>query len=118
MPLSPLLSGYDNVLLDLDGCVWVGDTPTRGAREAVAELRAAGKGLAFVTNDSRRSPEEYVRKLWSLGLRASTSRSTPGTTAHHRSVYSPTQTDARGNLRRSSASARRSSISSTSAAPA
>ncbi len=71
MALSPLLAGYDNVLLDLDGCVWVGDTPTRGARDAVAELRAAGKGLAFVTNDSRRSPEEYVRKLWSLGLRAS-----------------------------------------------
>src|SRR5689334_1887710 len=71
MALSPLLAAYDNVLLDLDGCVWVGDTPTRGARDAVAELRAAGKGLAFVTNDSRRSPEEYVRKLWSLGLRAS-----------------------------------------------
>ncbi len=71
MALSPLLARYDNVLLDLDGCVWVGDTPTHGAREAVAELRAAGKSLAFVTNDSRRSPEEYVRKLWSLGLRAS-----------------------------------------------
>ncbi len=25
----------------------------------------------FLTNDARRSPEEYVRKLWSLGLRAS-----------------------------------------------
>jgi glycerol-1-phosphatase len=71
MALSPLLAGYENVLLDLDGCVWVGDTPTRGATEAVTELRAAGKALAFVTNDSRRSPEEYVRKLWSLGLRAS-----------------------------------------------
>jgi HAD superfamily hydrolase (TIGR01450 family) len=71
MTLSPLLSRYDNVLLDLDGCVWVGEHLTRGAREAVAELRATGKGIAFVTNDSRRSPEEYVRKLWSLGLRAS-----------------------------------------------
>jgi HAD superfamily hydrolase (TIGR01450 family) len=37
----------------------------------VAALRAAGKGLAFITNDARRSPEEYVRKLWSLGLQAS-----------------------------------------------
>jgi glycerol-1-phosphatase len=71
MPLSPLLSQYDNVILDLDGCVWVGDSCTRDAPEAVAELRAAGKALAFVTNDSRRSPEEYVRKLWSLGLQAS-----------------------------------------------
>ena len=71
MPLSPLLDRYDHVLLDLDGCVYVGEAPTRRAPEAVAELRAAGKGLMFLTNDARRSPEEYVRKLWSLGLRAS-----------------------------------------------
>jgi glycerol 3-phosphatase-2 len=71
MALSPLLRRYDHVLLDLDGCVWVGDELTFRAREAIAELRAAGKALAFVTNDSRRSPEEYVRKLWGLGLQAS-----------------------------------------------
>ncbi|MGI8412476.1 MAG: HAD-IIA family hydrolase [Solirubrobacteraceae bacterium] len=71
MTLSPLLSDYDHVLLDLDGCVWVGDECTRNAAEAVSELRAAGKTLAFLTNGARCSPEEYVRKLWSLGLRAS-----------------------------------------------
>jgi HAD superfamily hydrolase (TIGR01450 family) len=71
MSLSPLLDGYEHVVLDLDGCVWVGERCTRGAPEAVAQLRAAGKSLAFVTNDARRSPEEYVRKLWSLGLQAS-----------------------------------------------
>ncbi len=71
MPLSPLLASYDNVVLDLDGCVWVGDACTRGAPEAIAQLRAAGRALAFVTNDARHSPEEHVRKLWSLGLRAS-----------------------------------------------
>jgi glycerol-1-phosphatase len=71
MSLSPLLSGYDHVVLDLDGCVWVGDECTRDAPEAITQLRTAGKSLAFVTNDARRSPEEYVRKLWSLGLRAS-----------------------------------------------
>lgn len=71
MPLSPLLAAYDSVILDLDGCVWIGETPTPGAPEAVAELRAAGKQITFLTNDGRRSPEEYVRKLWSLGVRAS-----------------------------------------------
>lgn len=71
MPLSPLLASYDSVVLDLDGCVWVGEAPTPGASEAVAELRAAGKRVAFLTNDGRRSPEEYVRKLWSLGVQAS-----------------------------------------------
>ena len=71
MPLSPLLSRYDHVLLDLDGCVWIQDTVIPGSAEALSELRAAGKSLAFITNDARHSPEEYVRKLWALGLKAS-----------------------------------------------
>jgi HAD superfamily hydrolase (TIGR01450 family) len=71
MALSALVARYDHVLLDLDGCVWVGDECTPGAPEAISELRGAGKRLAFLTNDSARSPEDYVRKLWSLGLKAS-----------------------------------------------
>lgn len=71
MALAPLLDNYDHVLLDLDGCVWVGERCTPGAPEAVAALRAAGKSLAFLTNDPRRSPEEYVRKLWQVGITAS-----------------------------------------------
>jgi glycerol-1-phosphatase len=69
--LAPLLGRYDHVLLDLDGCVWVGDEPTPRAVEAIAALRAAGKDVAFVTNDARHAGEEYVRKLWRLGFRAS-----------------------------------------------
>lgn len=71
MTLSALLAGYDSVVLDLDGCVWVGEVSTPGAAEAIAELRHAGKRIVFLTNDGRRSPEEYVRKLWGLGVRAS-----------------------------------------------
>jgi HAD superfamily hydrolase (TIGR01450 family) len=71
VPLSPLLHRYDHVLLDLDGCVWIGEQPTPGAPEAIAELRAAGKSIAFLTNDPCRSPEEYVRKLWTVGIKAS-----------------------------------------------
>jgi glycerol-1-phosphatase len=68
--LRPLLSRYDNVLLDLDGCVWVGEEATPGAVEAIDALRAAGKGVAFVTNDGRHGGEDLVRKLWGLGCRA------------------------------------------------
>ncbi len=71
MPLSPLLRRYDHVLLDLDGCVWVGDEATREAPAAVAALRAAGKHVAFVTNDPRAAGEDFVRKLWALGFQAS-----------------------------------------------
>lgn len=71
MPLSPIIARYDHILLDLDGCVWLGDEPTLGAVDAIAALRAAGKGVAFVTNDSQLQTEEYVRKLWKLGFQAS-----------------------------------------------
>lgn len=71
MPLSPLLRSYDHVLLDLDGCVWVGDEPTPDAVRAVAGLREAGKKIAFVTNDARGSTEDFVRKLWGQGFQAS-----------------------------------------------
>ena len=70
MPVAPGLEPYDIFLLDLDGCVWVGDEPTPGAVEAVAALRAAGRRLAFVTNDARHGEDDFVRKLWRLGFRA------------------------------------------------
>ena len=70
MALSALASSYDHLLLDLDGCVWVSSELTPGTPEALSALRAAGKSLSFVTNDAAHSPEEYVRKLWSLGLQA------------------------------------------------
>ncbi len=71
MPLSPLVDRYDHLLLDLDGCVRVGNAPTERADAAIAALRAGGKGVAFVTNDPARAPEEVVRQLWGLGVRAS-----------------------------------------------
>ena len=71
MPLTPLAERYDQFILDLDGCVWVGDEPTDGAVEAIAELRERGKRLAFATNDPRSAGEDYVTRLWKLGIKAS-----------------------------------------------
>jgi HAD superfamily hydrolase (TIGR01450 family) len=39
-------------VLDLDGVIWLGDTPIPGAAEAVARLAGTGEPLAFVTNNS------------------------------------------------------------------
>ena len=73
MSLAPAVRNYDNFLIDLDGCVWVGDRPIRGAADAIAKLREAGKSVLFVTNDVRQAPEGFVRKLWKLGFQASLS---------------------------------------------
>jgi HAD superfamily hydrolase (TIGR01450 family) len=65
------IARYDHLVLDLDGCLWVGDDAVEGAAEAVAALREAGKGIAYITNDVRHAPDHFVRKLWRLGFQAS-----------------------------------------------
>jgi glycerol 3-phosphatase-2 len=71
MPLSQAARRYDQFILDLDGCVWVGDEPIPGAVDAIEALRAADKRVLFATNDSRHALEDHVQKLWSIGLQAS-----------------------------------------------
>ncbi len=69
--ISSLLASYDQVILDLDGCVWVGDHVIEGSPEAIAALRAAGKRVAFATNNSWYPGEEQVTRLWGHGIQAS-----------------------------------------------
>ena len=71
MPLTALADRYDQFILDLDGCVWVGGEPTPGAVGALEEMRLAGKRLAFATNNAYESGEDLVAQLWRIGVRAS-----------------------------------------------
>ena len=71
MPLSPIAQRYDQFILDLDGCVWIGGEPTPRAVEAIDALREAGKDVAYATNDPRSATEDYVTRLWKIGIRAS-----------------------------------------------
>jgi glycerol 3-phosphatase-2 len=69
--LTPLAARYDQFILDLDGCVWVGGEPTPGVVEALEELRDSGKRFAFATNNAFESGEDLVAQLWKIGVRAS-----------------------------------------------
>ena len=71
VPLSALARRYRHFLLDLDGCLFVGEAPTERAVAAMSALREASKGIVFLTNEVGSSPEEIVRKLWRLGFQAS-----------------------------------------------
>ncbi len=71
MPFSRTIASYEQFIVDLDGTVYVGDDLIPGAGDAIEALRGAGKGVSFVTNNPRLSDEDYVRKLWKLGVRAS-----------------------------------------------
>ncbi len=66
-----LVERYDCFLLDLDGVLYRGDRPVEGASEAVARLRAAGRRIAFLTNNSSRTPDQVADALGRIGVPAS-----------------------------------------------
>jgi glycerol 3-phosphatase-2 len=61
---------YDAFLFDLDGVLYRGAEPIDGAAETLATLRSLGKGLAFLTNNSSRTPEAIAAHLTGMGIRA------------------------------------------------
>jgi HAD superfamily hydrolase (TIGR01450 family) len=63
-----ILSRVRGFVFDLDGCVWNGNTLNPGARETLAALDRAGRGLAFVSNNSRATGDELRKKLDGLGV--------------------------------------------------
>lgn len=69
--VTTLADEYEAFLFDLDGVLYRGTEAVPGASEAVARLRAAGKGVAFVTNNSGRTPQAVAAHLTRLGIPAS-----------------------------------------------
>lgn len=55
------------LVFDLDGVVYLGETPIPGAIETLRTLEAAGHRIYFITNNSTRSREDYARKLARMG---------------------------------------------------
>jgi glycerol-1-phosphatase len=64
------VNAYDAALLDLDGVVYTGQGAVPGAVKALAQARATGLRLAFVTNNASRSPSAVAAHLTSLGVPA------------------------------------------------
>jgi glycerol-1-phosphatase len=62
--------GYDGLIVDLDGVVWLGGHPIDGAADAIADLRERGMRLLFLTNDPQSSRDEHARRLSGIGIPA------------------------------------------------
>lgn len=63
-----MLADCRGFVFDLDGCVWQGATLMPGAGPTLTALHRAGRGVAFLTNNSRATGADMRAKLHGLGL--------------------------------------------------
>ena len=62
---------YRGLILDLDGCVYLDDTPIEGAVEALMRLRKLGVKLLYVTNNPEITSEDSAARLRAIGVECS-----------------------------------------------
>lgn len=66
-----IVDGYDLIIFDLDGVVYLGSEPVPGAAGAINRLHEEHRALAYATNNAGRRPHEVAELLVSLGIPAS-----------------------------------------------
>lgn len=57
-----------NLIIDMDGVLWRGDTPMPGLVEFFSALRALHMGFMLATNNATKTVSQYVDKLAHLGV--------------------------------------------------
>ena len=82
--------GYDGLIIDLDGVIWLGGDPVAGSREAVAALRDRGSRVLFMTNEAVRSRGEIAARLTEIGIPATPAEVMTSAAAAARAVGSLT----------------------------
>lgn len=65
---ADLVDGYDAVLLDLDGVVFIGPDEVPGAVDVIATLRADGHAVRYLTNNASRTAAAVATHLRGLGI--------------------------------------------------
>ena len=68
MTNSEILQATKLFLLDLDGTVYVDETPIGDMPKTLQTLRDMGKKLVFLTNNSSKTEAQYEEKLRRIGL--------------------------------------------------
>lgn len=65
---GPLIEAHDALLLDLDGVVYLGPNAIPHAVETITSVQGSGVSVAYVTNNSSRSPQTVAEHLQGYGL--------------------------------------------------
>jgi glycerol-1-phosphatase len=71
-PSRRALTEARGFIFDLDGCVWTGNVLVPGASDVLALLRSRGRGVCFLTNNSRARAQTLQPRLEDLGVQAAT----------------------------------------------
>ena len=66
--LQKFLDRVNAFVFDCDGVIWRGEEVIKGVPDTLDLLRARGKRLIFLTNNSTKSREGYRAKFESLGI--------------------------------------------------
>ena len=67
-PITANIKDKKLFLLDIDGTISFDATPIDGTLEFLEEVRARGGKYIFITNNSTKSIEDYVRKFTKMGI--------------------------------------------------
>ena len=67
----PSLQNIKNLIIDMDGVLYLGDQPAPRLQEFFAFLRERSLRFTLATNNSTRTPQEYVKKLERMGVKVS-----------------------------------------------
>ena len=71
---NALCDQFDAIYFDLDGVLYRGLNEVEGAVETVNEISQRGCGVAYVTNNASRTPDEVAAHLVELGIPAKPSQ--------------------------------------------
>ncbi|MBI1257457.1 MAG: haloacid dehalogenase, partial [Chloroflexi bacterium] len=62
------LSSINGVIMDMDGVLWRGDEMLPGMSQFIDFLRARGLPFALASNNSSKTPADYIVKLAGMGV--------------------------------------------------
>ncbi|GJM40412.1 MAG: acid sugar phosphatase [Ardenticatenaceae bacterium] len=62
------MNNIQNLILDMDGVLWHGETPLPGLSDFFKTLRANDIQFVMATNNASKTPQQYVEKLAKFGV--------------------------------------------------
>lgn len=66
--IDEFLNSFDTVLTDCDGVLWTGSHAIDGSPQVLQAFRQLGKKVIYVTNNSTKSRNGYLKKVTELGF--------------------------------------------------